>query len=337
MKNLQFLWGDLPGSAEEQAWLESRFAEPSVQDYYEALAAAAYGKPQSMAELINLSAQLYRFEVYYGMDTPEKLGRYIATERAHTKNDLLPFLDLRGIGEAYAQNKGGVFIENGYAEPGYAIRQLYNGSNLAQLPKNGWAVRMKLASQFCPEGVWIDFPSVDPITGQDSPAMVLGELGVRRLSRCTLLDAQCRFANIVELVEQYDSVEELYRACQDFGYIWEEQGHGSDFFEERWLAAMELEQCDRLDFAMDIAINLNCYEFIPGESKLEDYGRKLVRRKGFFDGESLLAEYFDYKGYAMAKVEEQELEPCGNGFVKRNHRDFIREFSTEKLPELTLE
>lgn len=333
MKAIAPLWQNLPGTAAEYDWLESRFAQPSVQDHYRVLAGVQCTKPQTLAQFINMSAQLDCFEVYYGLDTPEKLGRFIVVEREHMKENLLPFLDLHKIGEQYARRKGGAFIENGYAEPGYFPKTLYDGSNLTQLPKNSWAVRIKLSSQFCPEGVWVDFPSVDPMTGQENPAMALGELGVGKLTRCTLLDAQCRFENITDLVEQYDSVEDLYRACQNFGYVWEEQGQGIDYFEERWRAAMELEQCERLDFAMDIASNLNCYDFMPAEEKLEEYGEKMVRWKGLFKENSLLADAFDYERYAKAQVHALGLQSCAAGYVRRNESTFYYDFSKEPTPQ----
>ena len=36
---------------------------------------------------------------------------------------------------------------------------------------------------------------------------------------------------------------------------------------------MELEDCHRLDYALDLAQNLHCYHFMPRDMELEDYGQ----------------------------------------------------------------
>ena len=101
------------------------------------------------------------------------------------------------------------------------------------------------------------------------------------------------------------------------------------FFIEHLESAMELEGCTRLDFALDISQNLNCYDFAPKEDKLERYGRLLASKNGIVEPDTILGDNFDYTLYAKADIENRGLVPCKNGFIKSNGEEFHYEFSID--------
>ena len=66
-----------------------------------------------------------------------------------------------------------------------------------------------------------------------------------------------------DIPDQYASAGELVRHAIDFGYAWAERGQGEPHWLDKWQAVLELEDCHRLDQALDYAQNLRQYAFVP--------------------------------------------------------------------------
>ena len=97
--------------------------------------------------------------------------------------------------------------------------------------------------------------------------MALQALSADSPQDCTL-EAQCIIPELQESAEQYEDLEQLIRDGNDLGYVLDEQGQGQPHFLEKYFAAMELEQCDTIAMALDIAQNLNCYDMVlAGQEK----------------------------------------------------------------------
>ena len=97
----------------------------------------------------------------------------------------------------------------------------------------------------------------------DELLLGLDALNTETLEQCIAVDVDCVLPQLTDLLAQYDTAGELVRHAIDFGYVWAEQGQGEPHWLEKWQSVMELEDCHRLDLALDLAQNLHCYEFIP--------------------------------------------------------------------------
>ena len=84
------------------------------------------------------------------------------------------------------------------------------------------------------------------------------------------------------------------------------------------MAVMELEDCHRLDYALDLAQNLHCYHFMPRDMDLADYGKELAKRDGIYPKDELLASCFDAEGYANQRMKRMGLSAAEHGFVSWN-------------------
>ena len=80
--------------------------------------------------------------------------------------------------------------------------------------------------------------------------------------------------------QQYDSASELVRHAIDFGYVWAEQGQGEAYWMDKWQAVLELEDCHRLDQALDFSQNLQHFAFIPRGVELGRFGFELAVKSG---------------------------------------------------------
>ena len=328
MKNLEYLWKDIEGTEKENEYLENRFAEMSVKEKYILEGAVQIVEVNNASDLIDLTEQLSNFDFHYKATDSESLGEYIARHKENAPDDILPFIKTKQLGNEYHEDFNGIFTDKGYIYQRNILKQIYDGTNLDKMTGDDWTVKIKVGNKDYPEGVWVNLPdyefsSLEP----DEMAIALDALGTNKWSRCALLDAKCVFPNIRELAEQYDSIEELISDGNNFGYVCDEQGQGRAFFTEHLESAMELEGCTRLDFALDISQNLNCYDFAPKEDKLESYGRLLARNNGIVEPDTILGDNFDYTLYAKADIDNRGLELCKNGFIKSNGEQFHYEFS----------
>jgi len=330
MKNLEYIWKDIEGTEKENEYLKKRFAEMSVKEKYILEGAVQIVEVNNASDLINLTEQLSNFDFHYKATDNESLGEYIARHKECASDDILPFIKTKQLGSEYHEDFNGIFTDKGYIYQRNSLKQIYDGTNLDEMTGDDWTVKIKVGSKDYPQGVWINLPDYEfSSLESDEMAIALDALGTNKWSRCALLDAKCVFPNIKELAEQYDSIEELISDGNNFGYVCDEQGQGRAFFTEHLESAMELEGCTRLDFALDISQNLNCYDFAPKEDKLERYGKILASKNGIVEPDTILGDNFDYTLYAKAEIEKKGLEPCKNGFIKPNGEEFHYEFSKE--------
>ena len=331
-------WKELPGTADEAAYLERRFAEMSVRERYLLEGASRLQSVDTAADLINLTEQLDSFSLCLGAADDAALGAYTARYREKISETRISLLDTARWGRDLRERHGGVFVSGGFVEQTSPCQQVYAaGDSLNKLTAGDVAMRLKVASAHCPDGVWLMLPDHEPVTGEpDELAAARGELGVTGWDGAVLLGMKCCLWNITNPASQYATLEQLIDAGNNLGYVLEEQGQGMPCFDEYFRAAMELEGCTRLDEALDISQNLNCYDFIPAEEYWERFGRRLAGRSGIVDPDSAAAPYFDYAGYCKSEIERLGLKRCADGYIARNDRAFLHEFSEPAQREQNL-
>lgn len=187
-------WKELPGTAEEMAFLDARFAKMSVRGRFLAEGASQLESIETAADLINLTEQLDSFTLYYGVKDDAALGKYIAEYHHQATPDQLRFIDLNQWGRNVREEKNGVFVSGGYVERQYADQEVYTGKNLEQMSGGGASVRIKVASGSQPTGLWVRLPDHEISTGEpDELSVAMGELGIAKWSRAVLLEAECCF------------------------------------------------------------------------------------------------------------------------------------------------
>lgn len=330
MRNLDNLWKKLEGTAEEKEYLEKRFNEMSVKEQYVLDGATKLIEVYNALDLINLTEQLSCFDFYYKAAYEKSLGEYVARHKEDATDEVLPFINTENLGTEYHEDFQGAFTDKGYTIERNTIKEVYDGSNLDKLTGDDWTIKIKVGSKEYPEGLWINLPDYGSFTLEpDELDIALDVLGIDDWKEGNLLDAKCIFSNITELKEQYDSIDKLIIDGNNLGYACDGQEQSKDFFMEHLESAIELEDCTRLDLALDISQNLNCYDFIPKGINYEKYGRIMAEKHGIVKQDSILGENFDYVKYAMAAIEKEELEPCKHGLIKRNEEKFYYEFSKE--------
>lgn len=205
------------------------------------------------------------------------------------------------------------------------------GKNLSELPTTGdYAIRIKLASRSNMEGVWIGFPDAGEYTDPHYPdELLLGmdAMQAESLNECIALEVDCCLPQLMDILSQYDSASELVRHAIDFGYVWAEQGQGEAYWMDKWQAVLELEDCHRLDQALDFSQNLQHFAFIPRGVELGRFGFELAVKSGIIDRDSFLSKCFDGKSYAEWYIQKHGLSATDHGYVAWNGGELRYEYS----------
>lgn len=266
----------------------------------------------------------------------EQLGEYYLRYEAG-QPDLIPYANLEQIGWNYEDSHLGIFVGDCFVVlPRQEPRQFYDGTNLDQLRDTDWSLRLKLASPAMPEGVWLCLPdsTIDEEGRMDEIRLALRELKVKTVQECRLLEVRCSLPGLSIELDEYQDLADLIYDGNDLGYVLQEQGQGEPHFLEKFRAALEYEQCHDLKLALDIAENLNCYDYCPA-SDVEQFGEEVLQRQGeavFRD--PVLKGGIDLKAYGEAQLEQQGylLNAAGTGYIHRNGQEFHHE-RTEPQPE----
>lgn len=260
------------------------------------------------------------------VDSYEVLGRFFCSEQ-HIPMEQRPFFDKATLGRLYGEQHPGLFIGNCYVEfPEKQPALRYDGSELPKIETEGWSVRLKLASEMVPEGVWIRLPDYEAAL-RDDPGdieLAMDELGVKVLPDCTLLDARCVLPCVQDLAGQYERIGDLVHDGQELGFLLDEQ-YSPDFF-ERLSAALEFEHCRRLDDAYRISCELNDYNLVSVDAFIDQVKQKLDGQRWAQCGDAV-KNSFNYAAYTTALAEQQGYQ------VTDDESYFIRKRDSPELEQ----
>jgi len=319
----------LPGTSQEEAWLRERMEALSVREGIVLDAAMLKEPPNCKADAINHLLSLSSYEVCFPAGSYRQLGEFSLRHTAHLPENALPHVKIDRLGELYEDMHPGLFIGTCYvAYPEKPLEPVYDGNGVAIPEDDSWSVKVKLSSPVCPEGVWLSLPDLAAVLGRPSEVEIaLEELCARNLEECTLLDAKCIMPELGDLMKQYESAMELVNDGANLGYILDEQGQGMPHFGERFAAALEYEGCHNLRLALDIAQNLQCYEWKPLE-ELKELAERELKSRGVTEA-FIHSGCIDLEGYGTELLASTGYVPTSDGsaYITRNSREFVYEYS----------
>lgn len=338
MIDLALTLGLMTSTPQEDEYIQLRLTELSPKESLILNAAINADPLTTAAGFINLTHQLNDYELYYPAGNDQELGEYAARYLEKVQESAYGYLDMEKLGRLYREQHPGVFYKNAYVLlPGHTMKPVYDGSNLSDLTDEGYRVKLKLVSVSNKEGVWLKLPDYAEVNDgrPDELRIALDALEAPSLRDCRAVEAVCVLPGISGLLEQYDALDDLVRDSSNLGYVLDEAGQGERGWHENFMAALEYEGCDRLDFALDISQNLHCYDFLPDDT-IELYGREQAKGNGVVRPDSLSAEIFDYASYGRRQAEDTGRRLTEHGYIARNHEEFCYEYSEAPGPVLSM-
>ena len=318
-------------SPQEKQFIENRIAGMSPKETLLLEAAMQLAPMETAADFINLTFQLHCYELCYPAKDDHELGEFVALYMEYGKDSALSYIDREKLGRHYRiRQNPGIFSGGAYVFPAcQTAKPIYDGSNLLELKDDDYSLKLKLSSKSNKAGVWLRLPDYAEVNGgrPDELRIALDTLGVSSLNECQVLEAVCVLPNIRNLLEQYDTLDKLVWDANNLGYVLDERGQGMPYFMGHFQAAMEYEGCDRLDFALDISQNLHCYDFLPDDVAMGEYGKKAAIENGLVRSGTLSAELFDYELYGHQQIQNAGMVLTEYGYICRNKNSFHFEYS----------
>ncbi|WP_373264293.1 antirestriction protein ArdA [Hungatella hathewayi] len=279
-------------------------------------------KPCSLMEIVNLSCNLDKFAFYNGVISEMELGKY-PLERDHVEipERLVPYIDYEMIGKKYANSHAGRFMEEGYAVwTGEALELVYDGKYLPDpaYEKNGlFLLQFYTGSEGC---------SVSLPASAETLEFLKKRLGVTDLNNCIDFHIDCSIDGLKERLPCGCCISELNAFAEIL------QNRILDGTEETMkllLAALEAEIPENMNFALDIANNLERYELIKDIEAIqspEDYAYYVIENQGLFIADEA-ADFIDYEAMGKALLYNHGVTQTSIGPVCRTDRPI------RKLPE----
>ena len=65
----------------------------------------------------------------------------------------------------------------------------------------------------------------------------------------------------------------------------------------------------------NLAENLDLFDFAPGAHTPEEYGKYMIRQSGHFDYDENLDEFYDYEGYALQRMNAEDVMFTDRGYI----------------------
>lgn len=322
----------LPGTADEKKWLEEHLETLSLAEKDILAVAVERRPPEVMADAVNYLLTLDEYDVYPA-DSYEALGELYLREQC-VPQDQQMFFDKTALGQCYEDEHPGLFIGQHYiAYPKQELDQPYDGIRLpADVERLGWSVRLKLASEAVPDGVWVKLPDYEEMNDEMASdfRLALNELQVGTIYECTLLDAKCVLPCVQNLTDQYGNLADLIYDAQNLGVLLDERGQGDPNYREWFFAALEFENCHRLDDAVNIAENLRDYEVISVDTFMDNVTEELSKQAWAKAGDSVKG-CFDYAAYAESVAEKQGycLTDDGQNYIRKRDSPQLEQRQTE--------
>lgn len=283
--------------------------------------------PVTMKELINLAHNLDCYEYRPGVADDQTLGNVVLENDlsdtiSGLPEDVLDLLDEEKVGREMRRSEMGIFTESGYIFPNDKQHQeLYDGvhvPDIPDMPKGVISVQMVAIDRPDEAGVWLDLPAKEQEMQE-----VLKQLKEAAFENC-LIKGSISAAFPYPLAGDED-IEKLNMLAQKI----------KEFPDQRTLAkfkaALELELRNEIEFALDVAENMDCYDFDPKMYSPAVYAESIFKEAGIDPDDPAFAR-FDFLGYGERQMQEAGHVQTAYGMILRNENPFVPKYSrTESM------
>ena len=308
--------------------------------------------PVTMKELINLAHNLGCYEYRPGVVDDRTLGN-VALENdlldtiSGLPEDVLDLLDEEKVGQEMRRSDMGTYTEAGYIFPNRMPHQeWYDGIHLPDIPdmpKGVIAVLLSSLDKPDEAGIWLELPA----TEQEMQS-VLKQLGEHSFDNCLIAGSiSTAFPYPLAGDEDVEKLNALAQKIQAFpdqrtaelpdkkinveikslnSKAMDLSARIAPAYREK-----EMEIRNEIDFALDVAENLDCYDFDPKMYSPAAYAEYIFREAGIDPNDPAFA-MFDFMGYGERQMQQAGHIQTAYGMILRNENSFVSKYSqTESM------
>lgn len=291
--------------------------------------------PMSMKELINAAYNVDSFEFHPGVINDYDLGAICMQSGMldliqDLPDEVFDLLDEEKVGQALRRNEQGTFTSQGYVYcSSKDWQEVYDGVHLPEQPdRHSGLISLRLESvnnvPVMDSGVWLELPA-----DEQAMRLALASLGESTFDTCVIAEAE---SILTSLKYQLAGDEDIGRLNTLAGKI---QAFPDRRTLVKYKAVLELEVCNDLDMQLDIAENLDCYDYDPIILSPEAYA-EYVLKEADFDVNDPAFSRFDFKGYGERYLQGNGFVATPYGSIARNEKPFVPEY-TRPTPGMTMQ
>ena len=279
-------------------------------------------EPFTLKELINFTYNLNCYELYPGVTNDTDLGEVCIEGEMmefleHLPEEDLKLLDPQKVGKEFRRSEQGTFTGKGYVcKNGEPFQEMYDEVRYPEIPgmrKGPVSLRLVSLANQQEEGVWLDLPATEQMMQK-----ALETLHERSFDDCVIAENEGSALPFSlagdEEIGKLNVLAERVQAFPDSRTL------------AKYKAVIEMELCNDLDQALDIAANLDCYDFDPEMDSPARYAEYLLQTAGF-DTEDPAFRQFDFKGFGERRLKEIGYSLTSYGAISRNELPFRQEYS----------
>jgi hypothetical protein len=285
--------------------------------------------PVTMKELINLAHNLECYEYRPGVVDDQTLGNIVLENDlldtiSGLPEDILDILDAEKVGQEMRRSDMGTFTETGYIFPNsLPYQELYDGIHLPDIPdmpKGIISVLLISIDRLDEDGIWLELPATEK-----EMQSALKQLDEHSLDNC-LIKGSISTAFPYPLAGDED-IEKLNVLAQKI------QAFPDQRTVAKFKAALELELRNEIDFALDVAENLDCYDFDPKMYSPAIYAESIFKEAGINPDDPAFA-MFDFMGYGKRQMQQAGHIQTAYGMILRNENPFVSRYSQTEAMQM---
>ncbi len=290
-------------------------------------------KTITLKELVNLAACLDDYEFHPGVTNDLSLGKACMDGGMLDLVESLPdevagLLDPVKVGEVLRHSDHGAFTPRGYVYRGTtAARQdLYDGEHLPDYrEKHSGLLSLRIEKLDAPgtdSGVWLELPA-------DGKALhwALLSIGEESFDTCRIAETKSIIPVLQYQLAGDEDIGKLNTLAERLQELQQEMPDGLMLM--KYKAVLELEQHPDLDMELDIAANLDCYDYNSDVLSPDAYGEYVLQSAGMDTGDHAFS-HFDFRGYGERQLEQAGYVFTPYGIVSRNGQEFVHGFTGQE-------
>ena len=278
-----------------------------------------------LVKLINLTYNIANCQVVFEANNDEQLGKFYVDndfidELTTVSDEVLQYIDYEKVGRIRREAEKGVFTSNGYVVQSESnMEMVYDGTNIPKSDEDTGHVFELYLIKACyepekAEGVWLKFPA-----DEAEISSALSKL-VASFDECVFTHCKSSMSCFNDVFSESEDIEMLNTLSNAISKVI------SNNMGTKYKAALQYEACTDLDFAIDIANNLDCYSFYPALSSPEDYGRQVLLDVTNLPSDDLAFQLLDFRRYGEAKMKADDVQSTEYGLICRSDKAFVFEF-----------
>ena len=265
-----------------------------------------------LKDLINLTFCCQQATVITDFSDLAAIGRdhYMNLHGGSASVDELNALDGKKTARQLIESGSGTITPYGVVyDNGMKLEQVYDGQFFPCYYYEPNAITVAVTSKREPEDTehitWLFLPMVRE---EIDRALLRGGITDSEDVRLRLEDSQ--LPNEVDVLLDME-----YEILSDLNELAEATDGLSKADMKKLGAVVTMTKPQNAEQVKNLAENLDLFDFAPGAHTPEEYGKYMIRQSGHFDYDENLDEFYDYEGYALQRMNEEDGMFTDRGYI----------------------